>query len=183
MPPPMTFLCQRKTRPCEALVPCADIPAVHPTEQASSPFSALAQTLSLTLVPTNRLSVALLMQSLVLCNQVLSELRRVHFTRSQGTCSNQVSKPPPPLPFSPVSNNTSITVHLCSWVIHCWRRTRSKIKLRDKSGNQRGISGTKVGSFPFLLLSNQLRYNPVMIFNNRPFLLTLSPFLAHNHRK
>lgn len=107
MPPPMTFLCQRKTRPCEALVPCADIPAVHPTEQASSPFSALAQTLSLTLVPTNRLSVALLMQSLVLCNQVLSELRRVHFTRSQGTCSNQDSKPPlppsfPQFPITPV---------------------------------------------------------------------------------
>lgn len=94
----MTFVCQRKTRPCEARVPGPDIAAVHRTEQASSPFSTLAQILSLTLLPTNRLSVGLLMQSLVLCNRVLSELRRVHFTRSQGTCSNQNPTPPPPFP-------------------------------------------------------------------------------------
>lgn len=68
-----------------------------------------------TLFAVNGLSVALLIRSLVLCNQVLSELRRVHFTGSQGTCSNQTAV------FPPACNNTIITFHHCCAVIHSWR--------------------------------------------------------------
>lgn len=69
------------------------IPTAQPSEQAphrsESQFSASYWALFLTLFMVNGLSVALLMRSLVLCNQVLSELRQVHFTGSQGTRSNQ----------------------------------------------------------------------------------------------
>lgn len=70
----------------------------------------------LTLFTVNGLSVALLMRSLVLCNQVLSELRRVHFTGSQGTRSNQNAV------FPHVCNNTTITFHHYCAVIHSWRK-------------------------------------------------------------
>lgn len=63
-------------------------------------FSASYWALFLTLFMVNGLSVALLMRSLVVCNQVLSELRRVHFTGSQGTGSNQN------VVFPPFCNNT-----------------------------------------------------------------------------
>lgn len=59
----------------------------------------LCRQLPLTLsLAANGLSVALLMRSLALCNQVLSELRRVHFTGSRGTRSNQNAVPPAPTP-------------------------------------------------------------------------------------
>lgn len=69
------------------------ISTTQPPDQAphrsKSQFSASYWAQFLTLFTVNGLSVALLMRSLVLCNQVLSELRRVHFTGSQGTRSNQ----------------------------------------------------------------------------------------------
>ncbi len=92
------------------------IPTAQPSDQApnrsESQFSASYWAPFLTLFTVNGLSVALLMRSLVLCNQVLSELRRVHFTGSQGTRSNQNAV------FPPVCNNTTITFHHCCAVIH-----------------------------------------------------------------
>lgn len=77
------------------------IPIAPPSAQAprtsESQFSVSYWAPFLTLFTANGLSVALLMRSLVLCNQVLSELRQVHFTGSQGTRSNQNAVFPPRL--------------------------------------------------------------------------------------
>lgn len=61
-----------------------------------------------TLFTVNGVSVALLMRSLVLCNQVLSELRRVHFTGSQGTRSNQNAVFPPSAITPPLLFTTAV---------------------------------------------------------------------------
>lgn len=92
------------------------ISTTQPPDQAphrsKSQFSASYWAQFLTLFTVNGLSVALLMRSLVLCNQVLSELRRVHFTGSQGTRSNQnavfpLSAITPPLRFTTAGQSFS----------------------------------------------------------------------------
>lgn len=114
------------------------IPTVEPSDltphRSESQFSASYWAPFPTLFTVNGLSVALLMWSLVLCNQVLSELRRVHFTGSQGTRSNQNAV------FPPVCNNTAITFHHCCAVIHFWKKvgtTEQTNKHTDRELNQR----------------------------------------------
>lgn len=144
------------------------IPTAQPSEQAphrsESQFSASYWAPFLTLFTVNGLSVALLMRSLVLCNQVLSELRRVHFTGSQGTRSNQNAV------FPPVCNNTTITFHHRCAVIQSWRKagTREQTnKHTDREWNQRGITEPEADSFlPFLsVYLSQLHWNR-MLFRN-----------------
>lgn len=146
----------------------AHVPTVQPSDKAphrsESQFPASYWAPFLTLFTVNGLSVALLMRSLVLCNQVLSELRRVHFTGSQGTRSNQNAV------FPPVYNNTTITFHHCCAVIHSWRKagTREQTnKHTDRGWNQRGITEPEADSFlPFLsLYLCQLDWNPMQFCN------------------
>lgn len=124
------------------------LPSSRAPNRSESQFSASYWALFLTLFTVNGLSVALLMWSLVLCNQVLSELRRVHFTGSQGTRSNQNAV------FPPVCNNTTISFHHRCAVILSWRKagTREQTnKHTDKEWNQRGITEPKADSLlPFL---------------------------------
>lgn len=71
----------------------------------------------------------------------------MHFTRSQGTCSNQT--PPTALSqfaITPRYFRQRLSSH---WLLE---KNQEQIKeLRDKQGNQRGITGTRVDSFPVLL--------------------------------
>lgn len=136
------------------------IPTAEPSDLAphrsESQFSASYWAPFPTLFTVNGLSVALLMWSLVLCNQVLSELRRVHFTGSQGTRSNQNAV------FPPVCNNTTITFHHCCAVIHFWRKvgtTEQTNKHTDREWNQRGITEPEADSFlPFFFPSTYVSF-------------------------
>lgn len=130
-----------------------NIPTTRPSDSFSQKWKSIFSFLLgpfPTLFTVNGLSVALLMRSLVLCNQVLSELRRVHFTGSQGTRSNQNAV------FPPVCNNTTITFHHCCAVIHSWRKagTREQTnKHTDRQWNQRGITEPEDDSLLCLFLS------------------------------
>lgn len=115
--------------------------------KSESQFSASYWAPFLTLFTVNGLSVALLMRSLALCNQVLSELRRVHFTGSQGTRSNQnaVFSPPPSAITPPL-----LFYHCCA-VIQSWRRagTREQTnKHADRGWNHGGITEPEAHSLP-----------------------------------
>lgn len=109
----------------------------------------------------NGLSVALLMWSLALCNQVLSELRRVHFTGSQGTCSNQNAVVPP------VCNKNTITFHHRCAFIHSWRKAgtggRNKVhRQKIKSERDYWTRSLFFSAFSFrLLMSASLRSDAI----------------------
>ena len=137
-----------------------------------------------TLFTVNGLSVALLMRSLVLCNQVLSELRRVHFTGSQGTRSNQNAV------FFPVCSNTTITFHHCCAVTHSWRKagTREQTnKHTDREWIQRRVTEPEAESFlPFLsIYFCQLHWNGcnfAVLFSKKSAVFEHVPFLcSKNH--
>lgn len=93
----------------------------------------------------NGLSLACLMWSLVLCDQVLSELRRVHFTGSQGTRSNPNAVVPP------VCNNNTTTFHHCCAFIHFCKRAGTQEQTGKRTLNQRGITEPEADPcLPFL---------------------------------
>lgn len=116
--------------------------------RSQSQFSVSYWVPFLTLFTVNGLSVALLIRSLVLCNQVLSELRRVHFTGSQGTRSNQnVVFPPsaitPPLLFATAVQSSTLREKL--------EPENKQTQNTDGEWNQRGVSEPGDSFLPFFL--------------------------------